>query len=99
MLYEYFLTDFIAHRGTWEDKITQARRAEALIDAVLRRVDLDRDRVVVISDHGNLEDGTHGRHTLNPAPFLAWGREAEALTRRVGVMEDVTPALVESARG
>ncbi len=99
VLYEYFLTDLFAHRGTWDDKITQARRAEALIDAVLRRADLDRDRVVVISDHGNLEEGTHGRHTLNPAPFLAWGRDAEALTGRVDVMEDVAPALVESARG
>lgn len=99
VLYEYFLTDLFAHRGTWDDKLTQARRAEELIDAAVRRVDLDRHRIVVISDHGNLEEGTHGRHTLNPAPFLVWGRDAEALARRVESMEDVTPALVESARG
>jgi 2,3-bisphosphoglycerate-independent phosphoglycerate mutase len=96
VLYEYFLTDLVGHRGRWDDKIVQARRAEDLIDAVLSLADLERDRVVVISDHGNLEEGDHGRHTLNPTPVLAWGRDADALVRRVESMEALTPALVDT---
>jgi hypothetical protein len=94
VLYEYFLSDLVGHRGQWDDKVVQARRVEALVDAVLSAADLERDRVVVISDHGNLEEGDHGRHTLNPAPVLAWGRDSEALVQRVDSMEALTPALV-----
>jgi hypothetical protein len=96
VLYEYFLTDLMGHRGTWDDKVMQARRAEGLIDAVLAAANLERDRIVVISDHGNLEEGNHGRHTLNPAPILAWGRDADALVRRVHSMEALTPVLVSA---
>jgi hypothetical protein len=95
VLYEYFLTDLMGHRGTWEDRLREARRAEDLVSAVLERVDLARHRVVTISDHGNLEDGQHGRHTLNPVALLAWGRGAEALVERVHGLDGLTPALVD----
>ena len=80
---------------TWEQKLEQARRAEELVDAVLDEADLDRHRVVVVSDHGNLEEGTHTRHTLNPVPLLSWGHGADALVDRVDEMVDLTPALIE----
>jgi len=56
VLYEYFLTDLVAHRGTREQRFEQARHVEALIDAILSAVDRSRHRVVVVSDHGNLEE-------------------------------------------
>lgn len=95
VLYEYFLTDLVAHRGDLDQRRDQARRVESLVDAVLARVDLDRHRVVLVSDHGNLEDGTDRRHTMNPVPLIAWGRNAGKFVERVKGMTDLTPALVE----
>jgi bisphosphoglycerate-independent phosphoglycerate mutase (AlkP superfamily) len=86
----------VAHRGTFEQKLEQARRAEALVDAVVRRADLGRHDVVVTSDHGNLEEGDHGRHTLNPVPLLAWGRRAEELVLRAADLTDVAPAVLRT---
>lgn len=97
VLYEYFLTDLAAHRGTAEERFAQARRADALLAACLEAVDLDRDLVAMISDHGNLEEAHHDRHTLNPAPLLAWGDGAAPFVDRVRGFEDLTPALVERA--
>ena len=97
VLYEYFLTDLVAHRGTTVERFDQARRVEALVAAALDAIDLDRHRVVVVSDHGNLEEADHRRHTLNPAPILAWGRGADAFVERVSGMDQLTPALVEEA--
>lgn len=97
VLYEYFLTDFIAHRGTREERFEQARLVEALVDATLTAVDLSRHRVVVVSDHGNLEEAGHDRHTRNPVPLLAWGRGAEVLVDAVGAMDALTPALTALA--
>lgn len=96
VLYEYFLTDLLAHRGSAEECLEQARRVEALTDAVIEAVDLDRHAVVVISDHGNLEDGASRQHTENPVPLLAWGAGSRELVERVSAMEELTPALVET---
>jgi hypothetical protein len=93
VLYEYFLTDLVGHRGERADRVRQALRIEELVDAVLRTIDLSRHRVVVISDHGNLEDGTSGSHTRNPVPLLVWGSGAGALVDRVDSLEALTPAL------
>lgn len=95
VLYEYFLTDLAGHRGDPSERDREARRADALVDAALRAVDLARHRVVVVSDHGNLEESDHDRHTRNPVPLLAWGKGAGALAERVASLQDLTPALVD----
>jgi phosphopentomutase len=51
--------------------------------------------VVVISDHGNLEEGKHKHHTLNAVPLLAWGRDAGPLIDRVRGLDELTPALLD----
>lgn len=98
VLYEYFLTDLAAHRGTWEEQTTQARRVEELLDAVLDEADLERHRVVVVSDHGNLEDGEGRLHTRNPVPLLAAGPEAGRFAGLRSILE-VTPAVVACLGG
>ena len=97
VLYEYFLTDIVGHRGNSMQKQEQARRVEALVDAVLLRVDLARHDVVVTSDHGNLEEAEHARHTMNPVPLLAWGPRAASLVERAADLTDVAPAVLRSA--
>jgi len=99
VFYEYFLTDLVAHRGDRQGKLEQARRAEALVDAVLARIDRGRHDLIVTSDHGNLEESHHPRHTLNPVPLLVWGPHAASLVREIRALTDVTPALVALAGG
>jgi hypothetical protein len=94
VLYEYFLTDLMAHRGAREQRFEQARLAEELIDATLAEVDLARHRVLMVSDHGNLEEAGHDRHTRNPVPFLVWGHRARELAGAVTGMDSLTPALL-----
>ena len=99
VFYEYFLTDIAGHRGAREARLVQARRAEELVDAAVDALDLSRSRLVVVSDHGNLEESHHDRHTLNPAPLLAWGASAADLVSRVASFEDLTPKLGSDITG
>ncbi len=94
VLYEYFLTDIAAHRGTREERFEQALQVETLVDAVLAAVDLASHRVLLVSDHGNLEEAGHHRHTRNPVPLLAWGRGAREIVDAVTGMDALTPALL-----
>ena len=96
VLYEYFLTDLAGHRGTHEQKIEQTGRVVDLVDAVISRMDLTHHQLIVTSDHGNLEESSHKRHTLNAVPFLTWGPRSEELLSRVDGMTDITPAIVAS---
>jgi hypothetical protein len=97
VLYEYFLTDLAGHRGTREQRFAQARRAEEMVDAALAVADTSRHAVAVVSDHGNLEESGHDRHTRNPVPLLAWGRGAEDLARRARRLQDLAPAIAGDA--
>jgi hypothetical protein len=94
VLYEYFLTDLAGHRGTHDEQVEHARRTVELVNAVVSRLDLDRHDLLMTSDHGNLEEATHKRHTLNPVPLLTWGSRSEELLARIDAMTDVTPAIV-----
>jgi len=97
-LYEYFLSDKAGHTGEHAAVVRQLQRLDGLLDAALDelREDLQRDTLLLVcSDHGNLEDVTTRRHTRNPVPLLAWGREAAAVTARVARLDEVTPAIVD----
>jgi len=72
-LFEYFETDRAGH----DQDAERARRClsdlDRALETVLASADLESLAVVVVSDHGNVEDGTVRTHTLNPAHFALWG--------------------------
>lgn len=76
-LFEYFETDRAGHAQDRERAMRCLGDLNAALETVLGRVDLTKLTVLVVSDHGNLEDLTVGTHTLNPALFAAWGPGVE----------------------
>ncbi len=96
VLYEYFLTDLAGHRGDAAEQRLQASRADALVQATAATIDPDRHTVVVVSDHGNLEDTATRGHTAAPVPCLAYGQSARELTEGLVSLEDVTPAILRA---
>jgi hypothetical protein len=72
-LFEYFETDRAGHDQDRERAVRCLGDLDRALETVLARVDLATTAVLVVSDHGNLEDGRVKTHTLNPAFFAAWG--------------------------
>ena len=66
---------------------------DALLGGVLDAVDLARTLVLMVSDHGNLEDRRHDVHTRNPVPALLVGFGRESVGSALRSLMDVTPAL------
>jgi hypothetical protein len=75
-LFEYFETDRAGHAQDRARAMRCLADLDRALETVLGRVDLATLTVIVVSDHGNLEDLTVGTHTMNPAIFAAWGPEA-----------------------
>ncbi len=93
-MYEHFLTDRAGHAQDMARGVKILEDLEALLDAVLGTLDLSSHLVVLTSDHGNLEDLSSGRHTLNPVPTLLWGGGADATAAGIRNLADIAPAIL-----
>lgn len=98
-LFEHFLTDFAGHAQDWDEARRLLTMLDAMLGAALAELDLKRTTVLVISDHGNLEDLSVKTHTLNPVPGLLIGAGGERLARDIRSLVDVTPAIVAYLSG
>ncbi len=93
-LFEYFQTDLMAHKGKEEDVLRVLRNLDEFVSVLLTFVEEEGCLFVLTSDHGNIEDSSSPRHTMNPVPFVALGRGAETLKKRVHSLADFVPALL-----
>lgn len=72
-LYEYFLTDLEGHRGSFDSAVELLAELDRFLEAVVESLDLSSTSLLIASDHGNVEDMSHGQHTCNHVPTLLWG--------------------------
>ncbi len=93
-VFEYFATDMAGHRGEAHFAHDVLARLDGLLAGLVDALDPTMDLLLVISDHGNLEDTTTTDHTLNPVPGLVWGNEAGAVASRLVSLMDVTPSVL-----
>ncbi len=91
-LFEYYLTDKAGHSQDPARARAVLRSLDAFFGGLLNALGPD-DRLVVTSDHGNLEDLGTKSHTRNLVPLVALGPGAEALAGAESLV-DVTPLLM-----
>ena len=98
LIYEFFHTDHVGHRGGADDAFEVLRDLNGFLRAALRRLDAGEDTFVLSSDHGNVEDASTSSHTKNPVPILLYGKHADALLADAAnpSIRDVTPAILSS---
>ena len=93
-MYEHFLTDLAGHAQDMDSAVEVLENLDGFLDAVLARVDLANNLVILTSDHGNLEDLSVKTHTRNPVPTLLWGEGATALGAGIRNLSDIAPAIM-----
>ena len=90
-LYETFLTDLAGHRRWGLEPALAVSRLDGLLAGLLAARPPDVT-VLLTSDHGNLEESAHGRHTRNPVPLLAVGPAARAFAG-LARLDEVAPRI------
>jgi hypothetical protein len=101
-LFEYFQSDKAGHSGDFSRICGELRRLDAFMRALLEELaeDLGNDTLVLVtSDHGNLEDASTRRHTLNPVPLMGWGAGARELLAAATRLDQVAGAIVARHQG
>jgi bisphosphoglycerate-independent phosphoglycerate mutase (AlkP superfamily) len=84
VVFEFYATDIAGHAQDWEAAEKWLASLDELCASALSALD-PASTLALVSDHGNLEDMTHGRHTTNPVLALWIGPEAPA-----GAFADLT---------
>ncbi len=97
-LYEFFRTDQAGHSGDLDYALEILNALSAFLRSFLKHKAPDT-ALVVVSDHGNIEDLGTVTHTKNPALLAAWGWAAEAVVSEVHSLVDFTPAMLALLSG
>ncbi len=87
---DVWVTDRTGHLADPATATRLVERLDAFVAALVPA--LGPVTLVVVSDHGNLEDATSARHTRAPVPLLALGPAAPAF-RDARDLRDVAPAV------
>ncbi|MDZ7373200.1 MAG: peptidase [candidate division KSB1 bacterium] len=93
-LYEFFRTDRVGHKQDLERAEGVIFELEEFLSSFLKHVDLHSQLVLVVSDHGNVEDITFGGHTANRAFAAGWGDGARELVLGWRSLLDFYPGLL-----
>ncbi|MBU8869950.1 MAG: alkaline phosphatase family protein [Gemmatimonadales bacterium] len=96
-LFEYFQTDRAGHSRDWVRCREELVKLDEFLFSLLEdlKEELSTETLVLLtSDHGNLEDLSTRRHTMNPVPLAAWGRDAGDLLEGVDRLDQVAGAIL-----
>ncbi len=88
--FAHYSTDYAGHRGGMTGAVRALERVDAFLEGLVSAVDSDTV-VLVVSDHGNIED-TRGGHTRNPALGLVVGPAARRRARELDSIMDIAGA-------
>ncbi len=91
---EQWATDVVGHRRDWREGLELLEALDEFLSGVMDVLDLERDLLVVTSDHGNLEDMRVRGHTTNPVPTIVVGKGHDDLVSRVDTLCDIYPLLM-----
>ncbi len=90
--HSHWLSDRIGHRGTLETGVALLERFDALLAGLLDEWRADEGLIVITSDHGNMEDLSTRRHTLNAIPTVIIGAGAQRFAAGYKCLTDFVPA-------
>jgi hypothetical protein len=93
-LFEYWLTDHAGHGREMKVAVEVLERFDSFLKGLIERLDLDETLVVLISDHGNIEDLSTKGHTRNPVPCIALGRNHRNFASQIKNLTHITPTIV-----
>lgn len=88
VMFEFFLTDVAGHSQDMERAVAELKKLETFLLSVLSNLDLAIANVIVVSDHGNVEDLTTRSHTMNPSFFAVWGPGSDQFMRNCKTLTD-----------
>jgi 2,3-bisphosphoglycerate-independent phosphoglycerate mutase len=96
-MFDHWLPDYAGHFGEMRGAVRLLEILDRVLGGITEVVENSDLSVVVLSDHGNMENLSDKGHTRNPVPALVLGRP-EARERILAPLKDLTgfaPAILD----
>lgn len=91
-LYEYFISDRIGHKQDLPAAVKIIENLDRFIQAAVNSSNLNELVIMIVSDHGNIEDMSIGTHTNNPVPTIIMNNHVKSLEwENILSLTDITP--------
>lgn len=97
--FSHWLTDEAGHRGGVPEGVELLELFDGVMAGALETWDDAHGLIVITSDHGNMEDLRHGKHTLNDVPLSVVGSGAQQFAEGVSTLADITPQILRYLYG
>jgi hypothetical protein len=96
--FEYWPSDIAGHRQDMELALDLLESLDKTLAGLINKWDDNQGLILITSDHGNLEDLSTRRHTLNPVPALLIGSQQfrNEFGRGLHNLTDITPSILKS---
>jgi hypothetical protein len=92
--FEHWQTDLLGHHRELERAVANFVTIDGVLAGLLEAVDLEETLVLVGSDHGNVEDCSHSRHTRNPALGMLLGAGRKEYAAHLHSLTDWAPIIL-----
>jgi hypothetical protein len=93
-LFEYWLTDHAGHSRSMATAVEVLERFDEFLSGFLELFDPVNTLLVIVSDHGNIEDLSTKSHTRNRVPCILAGKHRHKLVNRIKNLTHITPAIM-----
>ncbi len=93
-LFEYWLPDHAGHSQKMSFAIEVLERFDEFLSGFMELFDPVTTLLLLISDHGNIEDLSTKSHTRNRVPCILVGAQRQQLVRRIRSLTHITPAIM-----
>jgi 2,3-bisphosphoglycerate-independent phosphoglycerate mutase len=94
-LFEYWLPDHAGHSQKMIFAVEVLERFDEFLSGFLETVDLSNTLLIIVSDHGNIEDLSTKSHTRNKVPCILVGRHCHRVVHRIKNLTHITPAIIK----
>lgn len=85
-LFEYFLTDYAGHSRDFNYAFEVLNIFDGFLEGIVNKMNFSKDLLIVISDHGNIEDLSLKGHTRNPAIGIFVGNRHQELSEKIKIL-------------
>jgi 2,3-bisphosphoglycerate-independent phosphoglycerate mutase len=97
--FSHWFTDVIGHRGPFEQGVRILELFDMVMAGALDTWDDDEGLMIITSDHGNMEDLSHGKHTDNLVPTLVIGAHKAEFAEGLHDLSDLAPRIAQLLLG
>ncbi len=94
-MFEYWASDYAGHKQDMGSAVDQLEVFDGVLAGLLEDWNLEQGIILISSDHGNMEDLSVRRHTLNPVPALIFGHSGirEKINQAFTDLTHIAPAI------